>query len=376
MSAISVNHEADCRTCAGGHIIRWTPCSRYLLMLLGVHEYFTQSLLVGEAATGSCTTPAWTSEAAAALQGDFYDENTEREMMFSPDGRLLLCWQGSWGPEQSMTLVVLDIKTGSIAAASALLQVPSKWHASVQYADAVRLLWHPSSRGLVIPGSLYDLADAQKLKSAGFAVGYCPLPAHLGAHSAFNQSGDKLLTSPPNMGTGPGVALRGEMPQAIMQVVEHEQVYQFTMLHVVEDPSACVPRGCWCPHGLLGEDALLLDNGRGIRLVSPHGQPQGGATLPDYRLSKCCWPRQPVFSPCGQYCQVFSIQNNVHTPCLLHCLSGKVYKLPTPALNNGEQELFWLACGSRLVLSTVKSQEPSLVQQPHSPFTVLTFPSS
>ena len=162
-ACLLISHEADLCTRAGGHIIHWSPCSKYLRMLLGVNEHSTPSLLVRECATGSCTTPVWTSDAAAALQGGFHEDNTEREMIFSPDGRLLLFWQ-CYGPGGSISLVILDIRTGSFVAASALMQIPSKWHHAQQYryVDAVRLLWHPSSRGLVIPGSLYELADAHK----------------------------------------------------------------------------------------------------------------------------------------------------------------------------------------------------------------------
>ena len=57
------------RGIVGGYIINWTPCSTRLLVLTGVNEHYESDLVVCEAATGCCTKPEWTMQAAAIIEG-------------------------------------------------------------------------------------------------------------------------------------------------------------------------------------------------------------------------------------------------------------------------------------------------------------------
>ena len=171
----------------GGCFTRWTSCSTRLLVLMGVHELNTTSLLAFEDATGHSIKPKWTKQAAAVLRGTSQDITLERDMLFSPDGSMLLCVQDYDVPPEEFSLHILDIPGGSIAAASPLSEVRSRGLARYEYGDTldVTMLWHPASDGFVVPGCTFQLDD-QPFKKAGLATGHCPLPAFLGENSAFS----------------------------------------------------------------------------------------------------------------------------------------------------------------------------------------------
>ena len=365
-----------CRSDVGGFLTHWSACSARLSVLMGVNEYHEMSLVVYDAVTGQGHKPAWSPDAVEALQGDVYDSSSKRDMMFSPDGELLLRWRQDADLDGGQhDLQVLSLQHGSLEAASALVASnllgqaqPDMYH--LYRTAAARMLWHPSSRGIVIPGSTYQLADPQAFHQAGLAVGHCPPPAHLGQTSAFSPSGDLLLAAAPDFEAYGGQAAPDKTRMTILQVVEHDLMYSFTMLHMLEDPVAGTFTAAWCPCALDGEEVLLLDDGRGMKLVAPSGQSRGLASLTGHRLFKksCTYP-PPAFSPCGQLCQLFSCRDSTATPRVFHCPSSQVLQLAVAPSHDQGQELLWPASGSCLILAAGRPGDHGVGQA--YPFTVL-----
>ena len=298
-----------------------------LIVLRGVHELHNTSLLAFKAATGHCIKPKWTKQAAAILRGTSQDITLERDMLFSTDGSMLLCVQDYDVPPEEFSLHILDIQGGSIVAASPLSQVRRRGLARYEYGDTldVTMLWHPASDGFVVPGCTFQLDD-QPFKKAGLATGHCPLPAFLGENSAFSPTGELLLAA------GPDKSFQGQhplhkVPLAILQVAQHEHEYTFTMLHLLEDAGCSSLRGAWMPAGLHGRECLLLDDNRGLKLVTPQGQLLGSIDLPGCKLPGYkALHEQPCVSVCGQFCQIFKFWDRRATACILHCLSEKIYE--------------------------------------------------
>ena len=175
----------------GGCFAHWTSCSTHLLMLMGVHELHNTGLLVFEAATGRCIRPEWTLPAAAVVRGASRDITMKRDMLFPPDGSMLLCVHDYGIPPEEFSLYVLVLQAGSIAAASPLAEVRRRGlaHHRNGYTLDVNMLWHQNSGGVVLPSCTFQLADGQPFQRAGLAAGHCPLPAYLGENSAFSPTG-------------------------------------------------------------------------------------------------------------------------------------------------------------------------------------------
>ena len=356
----------------GGFLIQWSACSTRLNVLWGVDEYNEMSLVVYDVVTGRGQDPAWSVDAAEALQGDYYDSLSKYDMVFSPDGDFLLRWRQHADSEGS-TLKVLHIQDGRLVAASALVAgsaAEDRQYHQYWYRDAACMLWHPSSRGIVLPGCTYQLADTQAFHQAGLAVGHCPLAAHMGQCSGFSPSGDLLLAAAPDFEACARQAASDKTRMVILQVAQHDLKYDFTVLHILEDPLAGTFTAAWCPCALDGEEVLLLDDGRGMRLVASSGQPRGRGSLPGHRLLRNpCRYASPAFSPCGQLCQVFSCSDSTVTPGVLHCPSGQLLQIAVSPSENEGQELLWPASGSCLILVAGKPGGGD-VRQAH-PYTVL-----
>ena len=168
---------------------QWSACSRYLGLVgedYDAHTYGRTAVLY-EAATGRSMGPARSSEAAAVLAEDPHEPLKPN---FSPDCGMLLITRERGDYQQRVH--VLDMRLGGI-----LAQIHMAGHACgdhdrfgiEQYAGAF-ILWHPSSRGLLLPGCHWKLLDPQgMLQRAGLIVGHCPLPAHLSEGSSFSPQG-------------------------------------------------------------------------------------------------------------------------------------------------------------------------------------------
>ena len=221
-----------------------------------------------------------------------------------------------------------------------------------------------------MPDCTWSLLSPDNFRRAALAVGYCALPAHLGPGSAFSPSGSHLLAS---------YAEAGEM--VILSCTAAQQTYTLTVEYMLEGLAARVFAGRWCPVIPHKEDTLLLDDGFGIRLVTPRGEALGRTSSADLRLalSLCDTvpPQDTVFqiSPCGNFSLVLRGEGGAGRPCILHCLSGRALDLVLPAPMTVEQ-VFWPASGACLLLSdgTFVNQ----AREKHAtiiPFTVLSFPS-
>ena len=347
---------------------------------MGVHGVDT-SLLVFEAATGRCIRPKWTKQAAAIVQragmdtDDTFNPFRQRKLLFSSDGSMLLCVQRCGTLPHESSLHILHIQGGNIAAASPLSTVCHRGLARYDYGHGLdgRILWHPNSHGVVVPGCTLQLADDhhQPFQRAGLAIGHCPFPAYLGKSSAFSPTGELLLAAGPDVDTETEQALH-KVPWVIMQVAQQGHTYAFSVLHLLEDAGCSSLRGAWVPGGLRGHERLLLDSGRGLKWLTPQGQLLGSIVLHGCRLpwSKR-FQKQPYVSVCGQFRPII-MDRDSFAACVLHCPSEKVFEAASSAARfEGQvQNLMWPACGSCMVLSSGSSSGPH-IQEP--PFTVLTF---
>ena len=229
-----------------------------------------------------------------------------------------------------------------------------------RHSDYYGVVWHPSSQGFLLSGCMLQL-DAQPFQRAGLAVGWCSSPAHAGVGSAFSPSGDIFLASSPSGRRSRYANLSDErleqyiaarVPLAILQCVQQPQEhglqeYILSCLFTVETPASDnVLRGMWSPLPC-GVEAVLLDDGEGVVLISPSGQPLGQRSPALYRL-----PEDPCIahSPCGQFHAVVSAEPAYRSaPSLvMQCKTGKIFTLP--GLCASSVNMGWHPSGSTLVL--------------------------
>ena len=354
-------HRGD----VGRYRASWSPCSRYLTVLMGLEEYRGRQVIVYDIAAGSSTVPAWSPAAAEVLQGDWYDLISEDDHTSSADIRLMLCMRCQEGLS---SLHVLSIEAGNVVASSDLVRSPCSGDHKGSCGSNMPL-WHPSA-GFIMPDCTWILLSPDNFRRAGLAVGFCALPAHLGPGSAFSPSGSHLLAS---------YAEAGEM--VILSCTAAQQTYTLTIEYMLEGLAPRGFAGRWLPIMPHKEDRLLLDDGLGIKMVSPRGEPLGKTSSADLRLAlplcDTVLPQDTMFqiSPCGKFSLVLRGEGGAARPCILHCPSGRALDLVLPAPLTVEQ-VFWPASGACLLLSDGTFVDQA--RKEHAtviPFTVLCFPS-
>ena len=287
---------------------------------------------VYEALTGRITSPAGSLQDCSVLAG-----LTVSAALLSPDAKLLLCNCHSDGLDGSgdtaASLHVLHVTEGQVLASAS--HAAACLHVCSRCDRTPCMLWHPSSRGLVLSSCYLKpeaLLDTRPFQQAGLRVGSCPVPAHVGKGSAFSPSGDLLLAACPLDGGRSWIgnpeavlqSLLNRRPLAILQCTGQGQEYDLTLLHLLEDPDRVQThlKGMWCPLPD-GQDALLVDDDKGVRLISPDGQALGKRSMPHIKL-----PEDPCIagSPCGQFYPVRcrGVDKQI-IPLVLHCRTGKVH---------------------------------------------------
>lgn len=326
-------------TLSGGHTqdyvrIRWSPCSAQLI----VHRGWGADFKVHDAATGELLADSET----LCLQ-----QYLPTTLDISPDGKLMVVclWEK---PEkvELLSLAVLSMEDFSLVANARIVpQEGSPCHDSND-CSTVDWVWHPASKGLIIAGCSWEMADPTPIQAAGLSVGHCQMPAQLSEDTAFSPSG-RMLCVPAAATHGPGFHRLTQV--AILQCHEEDQSYRLDILRIISSTAHGRPTALWCPLQPAA-DVLLLEQGNGLRLVLASGGPLGRSSPPHFHGFG-----QQAFSPCGTLCSVSSVEDSM-TMHMLHCKSGAIYRVPESCGNDPSDcpvKLFWPASGSCIVEQTM-----------------------
>ena len=316
---------------SGYNLVKWSPCGSQLT----VYCEGSQHIDFIDVASGSSNSMPWIPS-VSSLTAD-----SVSAPHFSPDGHLFVARR--WDTT-SAALDVLRVADFSLLASSELVDLGDDdydTHAVNCYAE---WMWHPSSKGLIIAGCSWQLLDPAAFHAAGLSVGHCPEPAHL-TGADFSPSGHMLLT-PGQEDSRPARRRSGfhKFSQyAVVKCTEQAQAYSFEVVHIIGSTDADqMPTAWWCPVQQ-ADDALLISQGTGLRLISAYGEPLGMPSPLDFGI----WGSQP-FSPCGTLCCVMST-SGTRTRHVLHCQSGAVYRVPECNKDQASWRggrLFWPASGS------------------------------
>ena len=316
----------------------WSPCSTYLRLQ---HDNLESPCIeVHVPATGQVVTPAWSSEAAAVL-------SQKGDCAWSPDGNLLLYSLKAVGQEQA--LHVVHLVRGTLLASVKLQGHACSLSKCPANRESSHALWHPSSKGLILPGCSWTVVDPQPLYSIGLKVGYCPVPAHMSLMTAsFSPCGKYLLAK------GEPPAISSKYPSfngaasghrfCVLRCRDRPHDYSLKIQYTWgprEPPLLCR----WCPMSpallrhLKSQGAVLVSNENVVQPAAPDGVYLGESTPPGFRLGAV-----PQFSPCGQFCCVLSNAFGMSGTSIWHTRNGECYEVSPDA-----QDLLWPSSGDCIV---------------------------
>ena len=335
------------------HLVRWTPCSTQLMVCSEVNQH----CILYNIAAGDALVVPWKP---AALPHE-WQRNVSLDV--SPDGKMILAIR----PEDGIagtTLCVDVLRTPDLSLVASFRLVHHGAGDSIHARECrANWLWHPSSSGLIIAECTWKLVSAAPLQAAGIAFGYCPPPAHPTSGSAFSRTG-RMLLAEHDMDNRSGYF----MQLVILQCTQNKQTYTLDILQAFSSHvEHCPPIALWCPlHCTI--ESLLIDQGTGLRLVSPYGQTLGSGIPADLVMVGV-----PSFSPCGTLHSVVS-RTAPDAQTILDIQSGRVYQLPSIAhASHQTVRPFWPACGSCIVAQSVGISYCRGLQGGLRPFSLLRY---
>ena len=333
----------------------WSPCSTRLRLQARLRMQDESrggsNLEIFEAATGRDVTPAWSPAAAAVLAH-------KGHCAWSPDGSMLLYSLQAVHRVQDMHL--LHVVQGTLLA-SVKLEGRACSHPTCPVSrDFGHALWHPSSKGLVLPGCSWTVMDPQLLYRLGLKVGYCPASAHLSLReSSFSPCGRSLLVreSPTRGPEQVPPAWEGAFCRQLVSVIRcspGQHHYEFDTEYTWgagprEQPLLCR----WCPMSpallqqrVMGSEAeveagaaaVLVSSEAKVWPAATNGVCLGKDSLPGFRA----WP-ETESSPCGEFCTI-QPSSGLRGTRIWHTRSGACY-----SFSRGARELFLPASGDCIV---------------------------
>ena len=333
LSSISEDHWDQ-------HSWAWSACGEYFGLVAARVDYI---VVLYEAATGLSLEPAWCPEAAAVLNDRRYKPAGWK---LSPDCGMLLVTREH---DHQQIVHVLDMHHGKLVTNAQMDEHRCPIHDSgtSNQSFGACILWHPSSRGLVLPGCSHDTSGAiDTMQKAGLVMGHCPLPAHLSAGSAFSPSEDLLLAQWQRRETGHRDLRRLQL--AVLQCTQQGQQYSFEALHIMGEQAAWHSirlNAWWCPQLGDSREVLLVHDTQGYSLISASGQPLGHLGLPDQDF-------QPLWSPGGTVCLLRSPEENAHRDLAaeapswaLQCQTGLLTMPGSTCMMDKNLTLVWPASG-------------------------------